>query len=65
MELKKKLIDLDIFEKDKIVILYDSVINIKKLNLKKVNLAFSLIKRFDEETNCRKYLSILNKFIYD
>jgi glycosyltransferase involved in cell wall biosynthesis len=37
----------------------------KKQNLKKVNLAFSLIKRFDEETNCRKYLSILNKFIYD
>ena len=35
MELKKKLIDLDIFEKDKIVTLYDSVINIKELNLKK------------------------------
>ncbi len=37
----------------------------KKENNKKIKLAYRSLERFDEEKNCKKYLSILNKFIYD
>jgi glycosyltransferase involved in cell wall biosynthesis len=37
----------------------------KKQNLEKINLAYQSLDRFDEEKNCKKYLIILNKFIYD
>ena len=37
----------------------------KKESQKKLNLAYQSLSRFDEENNCKKYLSILSKFIYD
>tara|TARA_B100000886_G_scaffold207866_1_gene143818 strand:+ start:3557 stop:4654 length:1098 start_codon:yes stop_codon:yes gene_type:complete len=40
-------------------------INNKKESQKKLQLAYRSLKRFDEENNCKKYLSILSKFIYD
>ncbi len=39
--------------------------NNKKENQKKLNLAYQSLSRFDEEYNCKKYLFILGKFIYD
>jgi glycosyltransferase involved in cell wall biosynthesis len=37
----------------------------KKESQRKLNLAYQSLSRFDEENNCKKYLSILSKFIYD
>jgi len=40
-------------------------INNKKENQNKLKLAYQSLSRFDEEKNCKKYLSILRQFIYD
>ena len=40
-------------------------INNKKESQKKLQLAYRSLSRFDEEKNCKKYLSVLSKFIYD
>ena len=40
-------------------------INNKKESQKRLNLAYRSLSRFDEENNCKKYLSILSQFIYD
>ena len=40
-------------------------INNKIESQKKLQLAYRSLSRFDEENNCKKYLSILSKFIYD
>ena len=40
-------------------------INNKKENQKKQKLAYQSLSRFDEENNCKRYLSILGQFIYD
>lgn len=37
----------------------------KKENQNKSKLAYQSLSRFDEEKNCKKYLSILRQFIYD
>ena len=40
-------------------------VNNKKESQKKLNLAYRSLSRFDEKANCKKYLSMLEQFIYD
>ena len=41
------------------------MVNNKKINKKKIRLAYNSLKRFDEIKNCEKYFLVLKRFIYD
>ena len=49
----------------KLAITLIKAIKNKKESQKKLQLAYRSLSRFDEENNCKKYLSVLSKFIYD